>query len=64
MASAVIGCGYWGKHYVRILALRKQCAWAVDASEPARVALARKHGVKCAANAATAFAGSVSFLLQ
>jgi predicted dehydrogenase len=32
---AVIGTGYWGKHYVRILNSTNQCALAVDANQAA-----------------------------
>ena len=56
MSTAVIGCGYWGKHYVRILSELEQCAWVIDASEVAREALARRFGLECAASYSTAFA--------
>lgn len=56
MSTAVIGCGYWGKNYVRIVSSLNRCGWAIDESKQARVAIARKHGVKCAAQVSPAIA--------
>ena len=56
MSTAVIGCGYWGKHYVRILSNMKQCAWAIDGSEAACAAMSSRYEVKCAPRAAIALA--------
>ena len=56
MSTAVIGCGYWGKHYVRILSNMKQCAWAIDGSEAACAAMSSRYEVKCVPRAAIALA--------
>ncbi len=57
MLCAVVGCGYWGRHYVRILAGRGRCAWAVDADPAARARIAAAYpAVNVAANAAAALA--------
>ena len=56
MSTAVIGCGYWGKHYVRILSNMKQCAWAIDGSETACAAMSSRYEVKCAPAPAIALA--------